>query len=81
MALVRDVQLRGRGAMASKKLSPKARHIANPKVRVSETNPARADERYETDARGPADQDGNAEHARKLDAPDGNAGRGKPAPR
>jgi hypothetical protein len=70
MALVRDVQFRRRGVMASKKLSPKARHLANPAVRVKETNPSRADQKYETDTRGAADQDGNAEHARKLDAPE-----------
>jgi hypothetical protein len=70
MALVRDVQLRKRGVMASKKLSPKARHLANPAVEVQETNAPRADEKYETDTRGTSDQDGNAEHARKLDAPE-----------
>jgi hypothetical protein len=67
--------------MATKKLSPKARHIANPKVQVGETNPPRADERYETDARGTSDQDGNAEHARKLDAPKRPSERGKSARR
>ena len=66
--------------MASKKLSPKARHIANPAVRVAETNAPQADEKYETDARGMSDQDGNAEHARKLDAPNRGA-RGKSARR
>lgn len=67
--------------MASKKLRPKARHLANPNVRVAETNPPRADEKYETDARGPGDQDGNAEHARKLGAPDREGGSGKSAQR
>lgn len=67
--------------MASKKLSPKARHLANPAVPVKETNPSRAGEKYETDARGAADQDGNAEHARKLDAPERADVRGRPVRR
>lgn len=63
--------------MASKKLSPKARHIANPSVPVKETNAPRADDKYETDARGTSDQDGNAEHARKLGAAERAGARGK----
>jgi hypothetical protein len=51
--------------MAAKKLAPDAKKLANPKVRVDEQNPTVAKRAYETDARGPADRDGNNAQARQ----------------
>jgi hypothetical protein len=70
--------------MAAKKLAPRARKLANPGVDVDEANPTVAKGDYETDARGPADRDGNAAQARRRRAPPGGGserGRNRPKAR
>jgi hypothetical protein len=61
--------------MAAKKLAPHAKKLANPKVRVDERKPTGANRDYETDARGPADRDGNTAQARQRGA--AKSGRGQ----
>jgi hypothetical protein len=49
---------------SNKRLIPKTGKLANPDIPVEATNPKKVSQRYEADARGAADQDGNQEHAR-----------------
>jgi hypothetical protein len=51
--------------MASKKLTPGARRLANPSVGVRRANRSAADGNPATDARNPADRDGNEQQARQ----------------
>lgn len=53
---------------ANKRLVPKTGKLANPEVPVEATNPRKASQNYEADARGTSDQDGNQEHARRQGA-------------
>ena len=49
----------------NKKLVPKTGKLANPKVPIDANHPKTASPSYGADARGPADQDGNEEQARR----------------
>jgi hypothetical protein len=66
--------------MAAKKLAPKARKLANPSVDVEEASPTVANGDHGTDARGPADRDGNVAQLRRRRAPQGSRGRGTSRP-
>jgi len=54
--------------MASRKLSPEAGKLNNPRVPTHAVNRPVADDEYQLDQRNTADQDGNAEQARKPPA-------------
>ena len=51
--------------MASKKLTPHADKLTNPRVPPGETNPPHAGSDYQLDQRNAGDRDGNAEQAKK----------------
>jgi hypothetical protein len=61
--------------MATKKLSPDAKQLANPKVGIDEAPPGEANRDPEPDGRSPHDRDGNHAHGRKLRALPGGQGR------
>jgi hypothetical protein len=53
---------------SNKKLVPQTGKLANPKVPIDANHPKSASPSYQADARGPADQDGNEEQARRQGA-------------
>ena len=66
--------------MAAKKLAPKARKLANPNVDVEEASPTVANGDHATDARGPADRDGNVAQLRSHRATLASRGRSTSRP-
>jgi hypothetical protein len=61
--------------MATKKLSPNAKKLANPHVGIDEVTSGEAKRDPEPDGRGPNDRDGNHAQSRKLRVLPGGQGR------